>query len=83
MSINKPLLILVLLIIGSLVLVGVLAPDFLAAQTSFLLDAIVNNLGWFYLIVVFCIFVFLFVLAVSKWGKIKLGNPASPLDFLI
>lgn len=81
MSINKPLLILVLLIIGSLVLVGVLAPDFLAAQTSFLLDAIVNNLGWFYLIVVFCIFVFLFVLAVSKWGKIKLGSPEEKPEF--
>ena len=83
MSINKPLLILVLLIIGSLVLVGVLAPDFLAAQTSFLLDAIVNNLGWFYLIVVFCIFVFLFVLAFSKWEKFKLGSPEEKPDFLI
>lgn len=38
MPINKPLLSLVLLIIGSLVLVGIISPDFLAAQTSYLLE---------------------------------------------
>lgn len=81
MSLNKPLLFLVLLIIGALVLVGIISPDFLADQTSFLLDFIVTNLGWFYLISIFCIVVYLFALAISKWGSIKLGDPDEKPEF--
>ena len=81
MSINIPLFSLVLLIIGSLVLVGIVSPAFLAAKTSYLLDLIVTDMGWFYLISVFCIVVYLFALALSKWGSTKLGAPDEKPEF--
>jgi len=68
-------------VLGVLVLLTVLFPD--AADTFFaaLQASIVDNLSWYYVLVVAVIFVTVITFAVSGYGSIKLGPDHSEPDY--
>ncbi len=53
---------------------GAFAPDSLANNANIIFAFTTNNFGWFYLISTAFFIVFCFYLALSKYGKIKLGK---------
>lgn len=61
-------------IIMFLVLVGVIMPKRFGSIASNLFDYTTINFGWFYLFAVFILIIFLIALAISKYGKIRLGG---------
>ncbi|MBX3663052.1 MAG: BCCT family transporter [Burkholderiales bacterium] len=60
---------------------GALWPERFGAAAKQLLLATTTNFGWFYLLTVFVIVVFLFVLAVGPYGRIRLGPEGSRPEF--
>ncbi|MCP1313627.1 MULTISPECIES: BCCT family transporter [unclassified Halomonas] len=68
-------------IIFALVVVGAIFPDNFGAGAEAALGAITHYMGWFYLISVFGFVVFLFALAFSKYGKVRLGPQDSRPDY--
>ena len=58
----------------ALMIIGTVSKPELAAQLfSELLAFITRTFGWFYMLSVACFLVFVVIVAVSSWGKIKLG----------
>ncbi len=80
-TINPPVFYTSAAIIIALVLFASIAPDF--AQTFFgaIQDWIMENVSWFYVLTVALILICITVLAVSRFGDIKLGPDHSQPDY--
>lgn len=61
-------------IIAVLAILGAIVPQAFENAASFLFDFTTNNFGWFYLLAIFVIIVFLIWVAASKYGSIRLGG---------
>jgi glycine betaine transporter len=59
------------------VLLGVLATDNLATVTGAMLDFVVANFGWMFILSSFGFLAFSVYLALSRYGKIRLGGMTS------
>ena len=72
-TINRPVFFISSVIIGLIVIVGVVFPDGAANLFSAVQGRILDSFGWFYLLAV-GIFVFtVLFLAMSRYGRLKLG----------
>jgi glycine betaine transporter len=56
------------------ILWGVIAPESFATVTQAFFDRVVANLGWFYLLAGNFFLVFVVILALSRYGKLRLGK---------
>ncbi|WP_106475964.1 BCCT family transporter [Phytohalomonas tamaricis] len=65
------------IIIAALVIIGAAIPEQFGAAASSALTWVTHIFGWFYMLSVFGFVVFLFGLAFSKYGKIRLGPQES------
>jgi glycine betaine transporter len=63
------------------VLWGVLATDSLASVTSAVLDYVIANFGWVFVLSSFGFLVFAVYLAFSRYGEIRLGGPDERPEF--
>ncbi|UOR10363.1 BCCT family transporter [Halobacillus amylolyticus] len=77
----NPVFLVSAIIVGILVIIGAVNPSGFGAVASTLFDFTTTNFGWFYLIAVFVFVFFLFALAISKYGKIRLGPPDSRPEY--
>ncbi|WP_447957171.1 BCCT family transporter [Vreelandella sp. EE7] len=68
-------------IIFALVVIGAAFPENFGSGAEAALGAVTEHLGWFYLISVFGFVIFLFGLALSKYGKVRLGPQDSRPDY--
>lgn len=65
-----------------LMIVGTLSDPELAAEFfSSTLSSITKNFGWFYMLAVAIFLIFIIAIAVSPWGKIKLGPDHIEADY--
>lgn len=64
-----------------LVLLGALMSEKFGMAADILYEFTTRNFGWFYLLVVFVLIVFLVGLAISKYGAIRLGGDDERPDF--
>lgn len=64
-----------------LVAIGSLAPDQLTAFTQSALDFTITKTGWFYLLVVFFLVVFLLYLAFSRFARLRIGGEDAKPEF--
>lgn len=80
-TLRNPVFIVSSLVILALVIIGATIPGGFGkvAKTLFLFTT--TNFGWFYLISVFVFVVFLVALAISKYGKIRLGPQDSRPEY--
>ncbi|RKQ35504.1 BCCT family transporter [Oceanobacillus halophilus] len=69
------------IIVGLLVIIGAIFPKRFGTVAESLFNFTTNNFGWFYLLAVFIITLFLIILSASKYGKIRLGPQESRPDF--
>lgn len=69
------------LIILTLVVIGAIVPDAFGNVADAAQLAVSHYFGWFYLISVFAFVVFLIGLALSRYGKIRLGDPYSEPEY--
>ncbi len=58
-----------------------IAPDFFDALTTQIKDWITNSAGWFYILTVAGFLIFMVVVALSSFGKLKLGPDHSQPDY--
>jgi glycine betaine transporter len=63
------------------ILWGVLAPENFGAVTQTIFDWVVSNLGWFYLLAGNFFLVFVVILALSRYGKFRLGKDGERPEF--
>ncbi|WP_216828188.1 BCCT family transporter [Alkalihalobacterium elongatum] len=63
------------ILVSLFVLWGVFSPGGLEAAASDLLATTIENFGWFYMIVTAIFIAFVLFLAISPFGKMKLGKP--------
>lgn len=63
------------------VIFGIVAPNLFSDVATSLFSLTTDYFGWFYLLSVFIIVVFLIVLAISKYGKIRLGGKDAKPEF--
>ncbi|MFY0743862.1 BCCT family transporter [Solibacillus silvestris] len=63
------------------VIFGSIAPEAFSNVATYLFGLTTDYFGWFYLLSVFIIIVFLLVLAISKYGKIRLGGKDAQPEF--
>lgn len=63
------------------VILGIVAPKTFGEVSNALFSLSTEYFGWFYLISVFIIAMFLIILAISKFGKIKLGGKDAKPEF--
>ncbi|MDQ5817345.1 MAG: BCCT family transporter [Actinomycetota bacterium] len=63
------------------ILWGVIAPESFATVTQAFFDWIVANLGWFYLLAGNFFLVFVVILALSRYGKLRLGKEGERPEF--
>lgn len=68
-------------IIFALVLLGAIMPGRFGAVSSRLFEFTTRDFGWFYLLGVFAIILFLIWLAISKYGAIRLGGEKEKPEF--
>lgn len=68
-------------IILGLVIVGAFAPDMFGRTAEKLFSFTTVNFGWFYLLSVFIFVLFLIGLALSKYGRLKLGPANSKPEY--
>ncbi len=80
-NVDMPMLIVVSAVIGALTLWGIISPSGLDTATGAALAWITANLGWLFLVIVFCFVVAMIVVMFSKWGKVKLGEPDEEPEF--
>ncbi|MGB4428204.1 MAG: BCCT family transporter, partial [Thermacetogeniaceae bacterium] len=80
-GIDKPMLLVVTIIIGALVLWGVISPSGLDAAMNAALSWITANLGWLFLLVVFLFVIAALIIAFSKFGNIRLGGADEKPEF--
>ena len=63
------------------ILWGVIAPENFGAVTQTTFDWIVTNLGWFYLLAGNFFLAFVVILALSRYGKLRLGKEGERPEF--
>ena len=63
------------------ILWGVIAPTSFGIVTQAVFDWVVSNLGWFYLLAGNFFLVFVFLLALSRYGKFRLGKEGERPEF--
>jgi glycine betaine transporter len=80
-GINKAMLIVVSIVIGSLVFWGVISPTNLETAMNAAFDWVTANLGWFFLVAVLFFVIAMIVVIFSKWGKIRLGGDDAKPEF--
>ncbi|SFG06967.1 choline/carnitine/betaine transport [Halobacillus alkaliphilus] len=68
-------------VIAVLVVIGAVNPEGFGSVATTLFGFTTKNFGWFYLISVFGFVIFLGALALSKYGKIKIGPPESEPEY--
>ena len=68
-------------IIALFVVIGALFPEQFGSVAGTLFGFTTTNFGWFYLLAVFLIILFLIYLAFSKYGKIRLGGEDERPEF--
>lgn len=68
-------------VIFVLVVLGAAIPKRFGAVADTLYNATTRNFGWFYLLVVFSLIIFLVGLAISKYGAIRLGGDGDRPDY--
>ncbi|KKB37387.1 BCCT family transporter [Bacillus thermotolerans] len=78
---KNPVFIVSAAVIMLLVLLGAMAPTAFGDVSGRLFNFTTMNFGWFYLLAVFVIILFLIVLAVSKYGAIRLGGEEERPEF--
>lgn len=78
---KKHVLIISAVITGLFVLYGILAPESLNSVASMLFTFLTTKFGWLYLLAVTFFVVFAIGLAVSRYGKIKLGKDDDKPEF--
>ena len=74
-------LIISLVIVIAFVLYGALAPESLNAVSGVLFKVFTGDFGWLYLLVVFALVVYTVAIALSKYGRIKLGHDDEKPEF--
>ncbi len=68
-------------VIGVLVVLGAAMPERFGAVADRMYEFTTRSFGWFYLLVVFALIVFLIGLAISKYGAIRLGGDEERPDY--
>lgn len=68
-------------VISLLVIIGAFFPKKFGAVAEHLFLFATTNFGWFYLLAIFIVVLFLIVLAISKYGKIRLGGENEKPEF--
>ena len=63
------------------ILWGVIAPTSFGTVTQAVFDWVVSNLGWFYLLAGNFFLIFVFLLALSRYGKFRLGKDGERPEF--
>ena len=63
------------------ILWGVIAPVNFGTVTQAIFDWVVSNLGWFYLLAGNFFLVFVIILALSRYGKFRLGKEGETAEF--
>lgn len=81
LHINPPVFFISAVLIIGLAVTGVLFPEFLAGLFTRIQQAIVDSLGWFYMISVAVFLVFVIALAASPHGRVRLGPDDSRPDY--
>ncbi|MCF8085564.1 MAG: BCCT family transporter [Desulfohalobiaceae bacterium] len=71
---NNIVFIIALFIVLFFVVIGILSPERLSSIATYLQDRIIGMFGWGYLLAAFLFIVFNLFLALSRYGKIKLGK---------
>ncbi|MBU8905809.1 BCCT family transporter [Desertibacillus haloalkaliphilus] len=69
------------IVISFLVFVGAIFPQTFERFSNMIFDFTTYAFGWFYLIAVFLFVLFCLFLALSKYGRIKLGNDEDTPDY--
>ncbi|MFC3041362.1 BCCT family transporter [Virgibacillus xinjiangensis] len=69
------------IIVLALVILGAVMPEQFGAVAGELFNFTTVNFGWFYLLAVFAIIIFLFGISITKYGKMRLGPPDSRPEF--
>ncbi|NBJ71111.1 MULTISPECIES: BCCT family transporter [Clostridia] len=78
---NNPVFYVSAFVILILVIIGATMPNHFGATAEKLFNFTTVNFGWFYLLAVFIFIVFLIILSISKFGKIKLGTAQSKPEY--
>ncbi len=78
---KNPVFIISAAIVAFLVFIGAIFPNSFGAVAEQLFLFATTNFGWFYLISVFIVILFLIGLAISKFGKIRLGGEKERPEF--
>jgi choline-glycine betaine transporter len=78
---KNPVFIISASIIGLLVVLGALFPSQFGAVAQYLFLLATTNFGWFYLISVFVVILFLIGVAISKYGRVRLGGEDEKPEF--
>ncbi|UOQ44382.1 BCCT family transporter [Halobacillus salinarum] len=76
-----PVFIISAIVVTILVIIGAINPSGFGAVATQLFNFTTINFGWFYLLSVFMFVLFLAALAISKYGKIRLGPPDSRPEY--
>ncbi|MEJ7841388.1 MAG: BCCT family transporter [Rubrobacter sp.] len=63
------------------ILWGAIAPENFGAVTQTIFDWVVSNLGWFYLLAGNFFLLFVVILALSRYGKLRLGKDGEKPEF--
>lgn len=78
---SRKVLIASAIIVVIFVAFGVLFPTTLGTVADILFDFITDKFGWLYLLTVFLLIVFVFFVALSPMGKLKMGKPEDKPEF--
>ncbi|TFB21758.1 BCCT family transporter [Filobacillus milosensis] len=78
---NNPVFYVSAIVISILVVLGAIMPKQFGAVAEKLFLFTTSNFGWFYLLAVFILVLFLAILAFSKYGKIRLGGEDERPDY--
>ncbi|WP_100013103.1 BCCT family transporter [Lentibacillus sediminis] len=80
-SYKNPVFFVSAIIVGLLVLIGAFLPVQFGTVAQALFNFTTINFGWFYLLAVFIIILFLIYISISKHGKTRLGPPDSRPEY--
>ncbi|MBH0231598.1 BCCT family transporter [Halobacillus yeomjeoni] len=80
-QLKNPVFIISASIVFILVILGAFNPSGFGSVATTLFQFTTVNFGWFYLLSVFGFVIFLVALALSKYGKIKIGPPDSEPEY--
>ncbi len=78
---NRTVLIVSMIIVIGFTLFGAVFPDALAVGVNAVNSFLCDDLGWFYLIMTFAFLIFGLAIAISKYGKIRLGRDDEKPEF--